>query len=297
MISIATPLTLILAYAFSYLGCLVGLIATARARRSSKGSRGRWLVMGAFAIGGTGIWVMHFMAIIGVQVPGSEIRFDVSITAASFLLAVLAVGVGLFIVGYGDRPGAVRVIAAGALTGTSVAGMHYTGVAGMRMDATVHYNVVRVVLSVVIAVVAATVALWFTVTLSRARWIAVAAAIMGVAVTGMHYTGMSAMQVHLLTTPKALHGISALDFVPPILVFVLLGSIVLAYALLIEPANDERPPAPPTTPGRDGAGFAGSLPDRRDHVIFPTQRPTSGASGSLFDPLARHNQPPTHRPR
>jgi NO-binding membrane sensor protein with MHYT domain len=227
-----------LAYLLSYLGSLSGLTATARARRTSdRGRRGRWLILAAFAIGGTGIWAMHFMAMIGFTVDNSDVRFDLAITVASWLTAVVVVGIGLFIVGYGPRS-VPRVLAAGLFTGLGVAGMHYAGMDAMRLNGSVSYDHVRVALSLVIAVVAATAALWFTVSVGRALGIAVAAAIMGVAVVGMHYTGMSAVSVHLHPVAGPVPGLLALDYLIPMLFFVLLVLIILVAAM-IAPSGEE----------------------------------------------------------
>jgi NO-binding membrane sensor protein with MHYT domain len=271
LVTLGSWLTPVLAFAFSYLGCLLGLIATARARRAPKAIRARWLVLGAWAIGGTGIWVMHFVAMIGFTVDGTDVNYDVGITVASWLIAVLVVGAGLFIVGY-SRPSAPRVVAAGLFTGVGVAAMHYAGVSAIRMDATVDYNHTLVVLSFAIAIVAATVALWFTVTVRRTRWITIAAAIMAVAVTAMHYTGMAAMDVHTTMAAKNLSGVSALDFVPAILVFVLLVSIILAYAALIDPSNENRK-APQSPIVTAPAAMGSHSTDRRDGVIYTPQQP------------------------
>jgi NO-binding membrane sensor protein with MHYT domain len=232
-----------LAYLLSYLGSLSGLTATARARRTrERGRRGRWLVLAAFAIGGTGIWAMHFMAMIGFTVDNSDVRFDLAITVASWLTAVVVVGIGLFIVGYGPRS-VPRVLAAGLFTGLGVAGMHYAGMDAMRLNGSVSYDHFRVAMSLVIAVVAATAALWFTVSIGRALWIAVAAAIMGVAVVGMHYTGMSAVSVHLHPA-AAVPGLPALDYLIPMLVFVLLVLFILVAAV-IAPAGEDGSVAEP----------------------------------------------------
>jgi NO-binding membrane sensor protein with MHYT domain len=233
-------LTPTLAYLLSYLGSLLGLVATARARRAGTGrAHSGWLVLGAWAIGGTGIWVMHFMAMIGFSVDGTPIAYDRTTTVASWLTAVIVVGVGLFIVGYG-QPTVTKVGAAGLFTGLGVAGMHYTGMAAMRMNGSVHYDGARVVLSVAIAIVAATAALWFALVARQARWIGMIAAVMALAVTGMHYTAMSAMSVRLHGGTAAVAGTDALSFLPPILIFVLLVAIALMYAVLADPAAEER---------------------------------------------------------
>ncbi len=221
-----------LAYLLSYLGSLSGLAATARARRTAgTGRRARWLILAGWAIGGTGIWAMHFMAMIGFTVDGTNVRFDIPITIASWLTAVVVVGIGVFVVGYG-KPSVPRIAVAGVFTGVGVAGMHYAGMSAMRLNGSLSYDHTRVVLSVVIAVVAATVALWFTVAVRRPVWIAASASIMGVAVVGMHYTGMSAVSVHLHPATTALSGVNALDFLIPMLIFVLLVVFTLLGAVL-----------------------------------------------------------------
>jgi NO-binding membrane sensor protein with MHYT domain len=224
-------LTPALSYALSVLGSLLALVCTARARRiADNGRRLRWLILAASALGGTGIWVMHFMAMLGFQVPGQSIQYDLALTAASLLIAIVVVLIGLMIVGFG-RPNAIKIIVAGVLTGLGVAGMHYTGMAAMKMPAHVTYDSKVVAISIGIAVVAATVALWFTVTLRKPVAIGIAALIMGLAVNGMHYTAMYALKVSaFVATP--VRGLPPNTFLVPIVVFVVATIAVLLFALL-----------------------------------------------------------------
>jgi NO-binding membrane sensor protein with MHYT domain len=233
-------ITPVLAYALSFLGSLLGLIATSRARASvTREQRARWLVLAAWAIGGTGIWVMHFMAMIGFTVNGSAIRYDIRTTVASWLIAVIVVGVGLFTVGYG-RASAAKLLIGGPLTGLGVAAMHYTGMDAMQVSGSVGYDRTLVLASVAIAVVAATVALWFTLVVHKPAAIIASAAIMGVAVCGMHYTGMYAMRVHMHDTAGQLRGVDPMAFLVPILVFVMLVAVALSYAMLAAPSQRDR---------------------------------------------------------
>jgi NO-binding membrane sensor protein with MHYT domain len=221
-----------LAYGLSYIGSLLGLICTVRARAAAGGgSRARWLILAAWAIGGTGIWVMHFMAMIGFTVPGVPIRYDIGTTVASWLTAIAVVGVGLFIVGFG-RSSIFKIVVAGIITGIGVAAMHYTGMDAMRLAGTVGYDRTTVGLSVGIAIVAATTALWFTITVHRGPAIAIAAAIMAVAVCGMHYTGMAALRVLISDPGRPIEGITSSTFLVPIVLFVAFVMLTLFYALL-----------------------------------------------------------------
>jgi NO-binding membrane sensor protein with MHYT domain len=261
-----------LAYALSVLGSLLGLICTTRARASvSNGEKARWLLLAAWAIGGTGIWVMHFMAMLGFTVPDMPVRYDTTMTLASWITAVVVVAMGLFFVGFG-RPSAIKVIIAGILMGCGVAAMHYSGMGAMRMAGVIVYDRKLVIASFAIAIVASTVALFFTITLRTGKALAAAAVIMGVAVCGMHYTGMFAMNVYRHAPTGPIEGLTPVTFLAPIVVFVLLVSISLFYALLNKPMDDydgtppdNNNPSPPVSPA-GGNGFGAPVRARTPYV-------------------------------
>jgi NO-binding membrane sensor protein with MHYT domain len=223
-----------LAYGMSFLGSLLGLLCTARARKARQAGRHvRWLVLAAVAIGGAGIWVMHFLAMLGFTVNGSDIRYDPGMTLASALAAVGVVGVGLFIVGNGE-PSVLKVLSGGLFTGLGVATMHYMGMEAMRVHGEIGYDTWLVVASVAIAVVAATVALWFTVVVESAPAITLAALIMGVAVCGMHYTAMAALQVRMTHADSRLGGIDPFGFLAPIVLLVGIALVMVLFTVLTQ---------------------------------------------------------------
>jgi len=153
----------IAAYLLAFLGSFFGLLCTARARDArTRSRRSRWLGIAAFSIGGGAIWLMHFAAMLGFDVPDSPVRFDILMTVASMVVAVVAVGLGLLIVGHGKRS-FPKVLAAGLLTGGGVLAMHYSGMEGMHVAGSMHYNLALVIASAIIAVVASTVAHWFAI--------------------------------------------------------------------------------------------------------------------------------------
>ncbi|GIJ49496.1 MHYT domain-containing signal sensor [Virgisporangium aliadipatigenens] len=231
--------TPVFAYGLSFLGSMLGLVCTARARVATDNrKRAGLLVLAAWAIGGTGIWVMHFMAMIGFSVSGSEVRYDVPLTVLSFVIAVVMVGVGLFIVGMG-KPNALKVLSGGLVAGLSVAAMHYIGMAAMEIDGKIGYDRNLVLGSVAIAVVAATVALWFTLVIRGLGATILAAAVMGVAVCGMHYTGMAAMRLESSTGFTALHGVSVNWFLAPMVLFVLVVFFAMMNLTMAVPTAEE----------------------------------------------------------
>ncbi|GAA2280077.1 hypothetical protein GCM10010149_25100 [Nonomuraea roseoviolacea subsp. roseoviolacea] len=232
------PITPILAYVMSCMGSMLGLRLTVQARASRGASRMRWLLGAAVSIGGTGIWVMHFIAMMGFQVEGTPIRFDVPLTAASAAVAIVVVGAGLFLVSYG-RGRAIALLGGGLLTGLGVASMHYLGMYAMNMSAHVSYDRATVIASVVIAVVAATAALWFTVRVTRPIWILGAALIMGVAVSGMHYTGMYALRVTVDPEAAVVPGADALDFLVPLMTVISLITLTMLLMVILSPSEQE----------------------------------------------------------
>ena len=144
----------VLAYLISCLGCFLGLQCTARARAMEGAARARWLLLAAVSIGMTGIWVMHFIAMLGYSINGQAITYNVPVTILSMVIAIAVVAVGLFIVGFGPVGDWRRLLLGGSILGIGVAGMHYMGMWAMRMPDTMSYSPALFVLSVIIAMVA-----------------------------------------------------------------------------------------------------------------------------------------------
>src|SRR5258708_5513008 len=115
-----------LAYLMSCLGSFLGLRCATRAWAHQARSRTAWLLLAGLSIGTTGIWVMHFIAMLGFTIPGMTIQYNVPVTILSMLIAVAIVCVGLLIVGFGG-PGYRPLLLAGLIPGLGVAGLPYTG--------------------------------------------------------------------------------------------------------------------------------------------------------------------------
>jgi len=174
------------------------------------GLRRAWLAGGAAAMG-IGIWSMHFIGMLAFSLP-IALGYDLVITAGSLVIAVLVSYFALFVITRAKLTPR-RLVAGGILMGFGIAGMHYTGDAAMRMKPGIQYDPVLVAVSIAIAIVASCVALWIARTLSDAdqrHMIAKrlgAAVVMGVAITGMHYTGSAAAKFPLGSICGAANGI------------------------------------------------------------------------------------------
>ncbi|MFF3074994.1 MHYT domain-containing protein [Kitasatospora sp. NPDC057904] len=231
-------LTPIISYLIATTGAAIGLHCTVRALAATGTGRRNWLLTAAAAIG-TGIWTMHFVAILGLTVDGTELRYDVPLTMLSLAVAIMVVGAGVYAVGYG-RQRALAILLGGLGTGLGVAAMHYTGMAAIRIHGTFKYSPVAVALSVAIAILAATAGLWAAVTVRSNTSIIAAALVMGLAVSCMHYTGMAAAHVDLHPVRTGLDGAGPMEFVLPL--SVCLGSFLLiTYAFVaLTPTPAER---------------------------------------------------------
>lgn len=221
------------AYLVSVLGSVVGLACTLQARHARGGARVGWLAGAALSIGGVGIWLMHFIAMLGFATPGMPVRYDIGRTALSAVLSIGAVFAGLLLFGVRGRFSLWRLLLGGVVMGLAVNLMHYTGMSALRIQGTFSYDDRLVWLSIAIAIVAAIVALWFTVLFDSITLRVVAGLIMGVAVTGMHYTGMAAVVVHMDPAAPPPAGVEVFTFLFPVLVLAVLAMAVPIYAVLM----------------------------------------------------------------
>jgi NO-binding membrane sensor protein with MHYT domain len=237
-----------LAFAMSCLGSFLGLRCVILARAYEGAARARWLILASISIGAVGIWSMHFIAMLGFTIPGEPIRYNVLETIASMLLAVAVIGVGLFIVGFGNG-GLSRLLTGGVIIGVGVAAMHYLGMGAMSMTGSMSYRLPVVALSVLIAIVAGTTALWIGTWVSSVAATIGAALVMGVAVTGMHYTGMAALRVTGGLMPSTgiagvsaasgVSGATAVTFLIPLLLVISLATFLLTLSISMTPGEDE----------------------------------------------------------
>ena len=200
------------------------------------------LLLAAVSIGTTGIWVMHFIAMLGYTIGGQAITYNVPVTILSMLIAIVVVAVGLFIVGFGPSGDRSRLLVGGSILGIGVAGMHYMGIWAMRMPDTMGFSPGLLVLSVIIAMVAGTAALWCATRLSGLGATFAASLIMGVAVSGMHYTGMAALHVYPAPSGGMLAmgaGASATAFLLPLILGISIVTFLVTAIVTMAPTAEE----------------------------------------------------------
>ena len=162
-----------------------------------------WLASGAAAMG-SGIWSMHYIGMLAFRLP-VVVYYDWPTVLISLLCAVFASAVALFVVS--RQKMGLREAAVGSLVmGSGIAGMHYVGMAAMRLPAMCTYVHGLVVLSVMLAILISLVALRLTFRLREEvpsqHWQKAASAlVMGAAIPIMHYTGMAAARFSSSAAP------------------------------------------------------------------------------------------------
>ena len=209
-------------------------------------SRIGWLSGGAIAMG-TGIWSMHFTGMLAYHLP-VEVYYHVPTVVLSLVLAIVASFIALHVV---SRPkiGMLHVLAGSVLIAAGICGMHYTGMAAMRLPAMHHWDLTFVLLSIIVAQVVALAALGLASLFRTGKrdngLKIICATIMGFAVCSMHYTAMAAVSFRAMAeTPDRTNAMS-IDAVANTAIvavtFVVLGSVFLFQRLFPaqEPARSE----------------------------------------------------------
>src|SRR3954447_3430553 len=179
------PVLVALSVLIAALASYTALDLATRMRAASGRARRSWLVAAAIAMGG-GIWSMHFVGMLAFSLPGIEISYDPYLTILSLVIPIVVAAAAFAEVG--RRPRAL--LASGFAMGLGISGMHYTGMSAMRMAASIQYDPLWVVLSIVIAISASVVALWLAFRNTNAVQRLFAGLVMGLAVSGMHYAAM-----------------------------------------------------------------------------------------------------------
>jgi NO-binding membrane sensor protein with MHYT domain len=163
---------------------LSGHVAAARGL-----ARRVWLAAAAITMGG-GIWSMHFIGILAFAMP-IPMSYDIGLTTLSLLVAIFVTGGGFYVISR-QSASPLRLVLSGIFMGLGIAAMHYTGMAAMQGHAEISYDRLFVALSLVIAIGASTAALWLAFRTTDLWQKLAAAVVMGLAISGMHYTAMRA---------------------------------------------------------------------------------------------------------
>jgi PAS domain S-box-containing protein len=231
---ILVALSLLIAMLASYSALdLAGRTTAAQGR-----ARLAWLLGGAAAMG-TGIWSMHYVGMLAFSLQdGTQavpVLYNVPLVALSLVAAFVASVLALFVVSRGNWSWPAAITGS-VFMGGAIAGMHYIGMAAMSLGGVAHWNLSIVALSVLFAMVVSLVALFLAFRFRlEPRALAPlklgSAAVMGIAVALMHYTGMAA--AHFEAAPQLAIAANAVRIdslglaVIVLVTFMVLGSVLV----------------------------------------------------------------------
>ncbi|TQV72508.1 MHYT domain-containing protein [Denitrobaculum tricleocarpae] len=223
------PALIALSLAVAIIGSYAGLHMVERMVLLSGAVRKSILAASAVAIG-VSIWSMHFIGMLALQLPIS-INYDILTTLISALVSILMTGVGLALVSYG-RVTPLKLAAAGIAMGGGISTMHYVGMSAVRANCTIAYTPWLVIASVLIGVLASTLALYLA-SRDKKRWqVVCAAVVMGLAMAGMHYVAMGAATfvpvTFLISVAEPILDPSTLAIIVALTTFFILGFAILS---------------------------------------------------------------------
>jgi len=187
----------LLSVGIAIMASYIGLDMASRVREERRPSLRRlWLLGGTLSMG-CGIWAMHFIGMLAFNLP-FPVAYHIPTTLLSLLIAILATGVVLSMASLIPL-GMFGLLLAGVFMGVGITIMHFLGGMAMQVAPPIRHEHGLFSLSVLIGMVAATAALWLTflprrdlapATILRK---ASSAVLMGAAIVGMHYTGMTSV--------------------------------------------------------------------------------------------------------
>jgi diguanylate cyclase (GGDEF)-like protein len=189
------PWLVVLSILVAMLVSFTALRLAARVAESEQRAARVWLVMGATSMG-VGIWAMHFIGMLAMSLP-IRVTYDIGLTLASLVAAMLTCGFAIHIASR-PRLSHARHVACSVVMAAGIVAMHYIGMSAIPITPAIDYDPWLVFESLVIALLACYAALGLTFRLrddgTPLRIVArlAAAALMGLGIAGMHYTGMAA---------------------------------------------------------------------------------------------------------
>lgn len=255
-------LSLLVAIQASY----VGLNLALRVSQAFALNR-RLLIAGAALSFAVGIWAMHFVGMLAARLPVT-VDYVVLPTLLSFLVCVLVVGIAVYLATL--RSQRLLFIAA-TVMGVGIASMHYIGMLALHASAHMMHNPVYVLASVLIAILASGLALWLAFASETRPPLIVCAAVLGSAISGMHYTAMAGLTLHPI--------VGALPPGTPAISGDLLAVIVSIVAFLVS-----------------GVFMLALVPDQRESTAEPMILPELDEPSPVRVPVVRDTATPASAP-
>ena len=243
-----SPWLVALSVGLAIQGSYVGLSFAVQVA-GAEGGRQRALLAGAAITLGLGVWTMHFVGMLAERVP-FPVDYLVLPTLMSFLVCVIVVGAAVLAVSAG-RATLPRIAAAAVFMGLGIVAMHYVGMATLQACAEMVNSTPVALAAAVIAIAASGLALWLAFS-GAAQWLPVSATVLGLAISGMHYTATAGLSLYPRPAPAVAPALSPdlLAVIVAIVAFLVSGGFLLSLAPTRSPreAAGKRRPSPRDRP-------------------------------------------------
>lgn len=232
----------VLSFVIAFMASLTALDTARRVSLSSGRQKKLWLLCGSTAMG-VGIWAMHFIAMLAFELP-IPIHYDVFLVSVSIIVAIAASLWGLSIISTSNVSN-LKLLVGGTFMGLGISGMHYIGMAAMK-GIHITYNPIYFALSILIAIGASSTALMLAFRFSTSKKgisskvKLLSGMVMGVAIAGMHYTGMAAATFMPVSLAEVTMAASSLDTQAMVVSVTISAIVILGIVLVISFALDQR---------------------------------------------------------
>ena len=269
-------------------GAYVGLSLAVQVGGTS-GLRQRVLLAGAAVSLAVAVWAMHFVGMLAVRAT-FLVEFLAFPTLLSFLVCVIVVGAAVFAVSAGPLT-PIRLAGSATVMGCGIVTMHYIGMTAWQGCARMVHAPAYIAAATLIAIATSGLALWLA-SGRGGRWpLLLSAIVLGMAISGMHYTAMAGMRLFPLAdaTPNAPALSSDLLAIVVAIVAFLVSGIFLLLLVPDRPAAAQSKAAEQAS--RPANGFAGLVPGDAPAVNgFDREHPQLGHG--TFAPLGGAGAPP-----
>ncbi|MEH6475229.1 MAG: MHYT domain-containing protein [Sneathiella sp.] len=224
-----SPLLVTASFAIAITAAFTALRMTSNLRSMSISQKKKRVAQGAFALGG-GIWSMHFVGMLAVDMPFA-IAYAPLPTLGSALIAILVTGAALLSLHFGVR-NKMRIAISGVITGIGIVGMHYLGMSAISANCIVTYDPVGLVVAVAIGIAASIAAMELAYGQRTLASAIAGAVVLGFAISAMHYSAMYftifSINSDISITPSPLMSKDTLALIVALSSFVICGLFLLS---------------------------------------------------------------------
>lgn len=183
------PILLVWAVLSLVIGSVVTMRLFTRAQDTNKQIQTLWLILAGMIGGGT-IWSTHFVSMLAYK---SDIilGYELTLTVSSLIIVICTTMLGFAIAI--RKANTLRIVTGGAILGVGISLMHYTGMAAMKIQGGMQWDVASVIVSFVLGTVTGGLSVSITARRLTKYFSSLGAVLFVAAVALMHFTGMNGL--------------------------------------------------------------------------------------------------------